>query len=245
MSLKPTLLVATSDAGPPAALEQLRGAGVTILTLPVNYTVDAVKDKIRTVAHALQLDAQGTTLTAEIDRGMDEVTKLQTDLKARPKVMFVGRGPSAPNATMSGTGTTISEMIRLAGGTNPMTSFEGFREMTDEAVIAAAPDVILMTDRSFERAGGIDGVLQFPGVALTPAGRDRRITHVSDMYFQGFGPGVARAVRDLTLKLHPELNTAQRNLEAQQPTGDTGHTDEPTGAGVNANAAARPAGVKH
>ena len=205
LSLKPTLLIATADAGPPQVVEQLRGAGVTALTLPANYTVDAVKEKIRTVASALKLDAQGATLVQTIDRELETVQQLQAPLKERPKVLFVGRGPNMPNATMSGTGTTIAEMIRLAGGINPMTSFQGFREMTDEAVVAAAPDVILMTDKSFERAGGVEGVLKFPGVALTPAGRDRRITHVSDIYFQGFGPGIGRAVHELTLQLHPQL----------------------------------------
>ncbi len=107
--------------------------------------------------------------------------------------MFVGRGPNMPNATMSGAGTTIDEMIKLAGGTNPFTDFTGFREMTDEAVVAVQPDIILITQKSFERSGGADGVVKFPGVALTPAGKNKRIVPVCDMYFQGFGPGVGQS----------------------------------------------------
>ncbi|HEX8178471.1 MAG TPA: ABC transporter substrate-binding protein [Pyrinomonadaceae bacterium] len=247
LSLKPTLVIATADAGPPQVLDQLRGANVAVLTLPVNYTVDAVKEKIRTIARALELDARGAELVAGIDRDMGEVAYMQTQIKTRPKVMFVGRGPNMPNATMSGTGTTIDEMIRLAGGTNPMTSFQGFREMTDEAVVAAAPDVILLTDKSFERSGGIDGVLKFPGVALTPAGRDRRITHVSDMYFQGFGPGVGHAVADLTLKLHPEVRTREAQAEqgyAIDPNGRSKSDASGTTKNKNENAA-RPTPPQH
>jgi iron complex transport system substrate-binding protein len=206
LSLKPTLVIMTSDAGPLPVVDQIRSAGVTTLTLPANFTVDAVKARVRNLARALNLEAKGEEITNSIDREMAEVANLLARVQAKPKVMFVGRGPNMPNATMSGRGTTIDEMIRLAGGINPMTSFEGFREMTDEAVVAAQPDVILMTEHSFERSGGVDGVLRFPGVSLTPAGKDRRIVAVSDMYFQGFGPGVGRAVRELALKLHPELN---------------------------------------
>ena len=97
----------------------------------------------------------------------------------------------------------INVMIRLAGGTNPMADFDGFKDMTDEAVVNAAPDIILMTEHSFERSGGIDGVLNFPGVALTPAGKARRIVTVSDVYFQGFGPGLGKAVLDLAAKFSP------------------------------------------
>jgi iron complex transport system substrate-binding protein len=222
LALKPTLLIVTADAGPPQVIDQLRNASVTTLTLPVDYTVDAVKDKVRRIARALGAEAKGEQLANSIDGEMSEVRDLLAHAQTKPKVMFVGRGPNMPNATMSGTGTTIDEMIRLAGGTNPMNNFQGFREMTDEAVVNAAPDVILMTEKSFERSGGIDGVLKFPGVILTPAGKNRRIVAVSDMYFQGFGPSVGHAVRDLALKLHPELN-ATGSAVAPSPTSEGEH----------------------
>jgi iron complex transport system substrate-binding protein len=209
LSLKPTLLIASSDIGPPQVSEQLKAGGVAVLLLPSDYNVETVKGKVRTIARALGLDAKGEELASSIDRDMDDVNKLLARAQSKPKVLFVGRGPNMPNATMSGKGTTIDEMIRLAGGVNPMTDFQGFREMTDEAVVSAAPDVILMTEKSFERSGGVEGVLKFPGVALTPAGKNRRVVAVSDMYFQGFGPSVGRAVRELAIKLHPELQVIE------------------------------------
>jgi iron complex transport system substrate-binding protein len=213
LSLKPTLVIMNADSGPPQIIGQLQNSGVTTLTLPANYTVETVKAKVRTISRALGLDAKGEELANSIDRDMMEVTKLLVGAQAKPKVMFVGRGPNMPNATMSGAGTTIDEMIRLAGGSNPMSDFNGFKEMTDEAVVAAQPDIILMTEKSFERSGGVDGVVKFPGVALTPAGKNRRIVAVSDMYFQGFGPGVGRAVRELAIKFHPELNNSESSRE--------------------------------
>lgn len=211
LSLRPTVVVLTGDAGPPQVVEQIKAAGVETVALPATYTPDNVKAGVKQVAHALGKDAKGDELAAAIDRDLAEV-KTMLEHAATPKVLFVGRGPNMPNATMSGTGTTIDEMIRLAGGTNPMRDFQGFKSMTDEAVVAAAPDVILMTEHSFERSGGIDGVLKFPGVALTPAGCNRRIVTVSDVYFQGFGPGLGRAVRELAVKIHPDLETEPTGL---------------------------------
>ncbi|MGB8509416.1 MAG: ABC transporter substrate-binding protein, partial [Pyrinomonadaceae bacterium] len=217
LSLKPTLLIVTTDVGPPQVIDQLRSGGVTVLSLPADYKVESVKSKIRTIARALRLEAKGEELAGAIDADMSEVAKMLERAGSKPKVMFVGRGPNMPNATMSGAGTTIDEMIRLAGGTNPFTDFQGFREMTDEAVVNAAPDAILITERSFERSGGTDGVIKFPGVALTPAGKNRRIVPVSDMYFQGFGPGVGRAVRSLAVKLHPELGGSDASASPYVP----------------------------
>ncbi|MDX6695491.1 MAG: heme transport system substrate-binding protein [Blastocatellia bacterium] len=209
LALNPSLVILPTDAGPPQVVDQLRNTGVTVFSLSANYTVEAVKEKVRAIARALGVDAKGAELSDSIDRDMSEVGNLLARTRSKPRVLFIGRGPNMPNATMSGKGTTIDEMIRLAGGTNPMDGFQGFREMTDEAVINAAPDVILMTEGSFERSGGVDGVLKFPGVALTPAGKARRIVAVSDIYFQGFGPSVGRAVQDLVRKLHPELSVTE------------------------------------
>lgn len=205
LSRKPSVVILTSDCGPPQVIEQLRGAGIPILSLTPNYTIEQVKARTSTIAALLGLSEKGAELNRAIDTDLEAAKALLANKKSTPKVMFVGRGPNMPNATMSGTGTTIDEMIKLAGGENPMKDFTGFRPMTDEAVVAAAPDIILMTEKSFERSGGIDGVLQFPGVSATPAGRDRRIVAVSDMYFQGFGPGVGKAVRELAMKFFPEL----------------------------------------
>lgn len=205
LSLKPTLVILGADSSPVQIFDQLRNAGIAVLTITPNYTIETVKSKVSTIAKAVGAETKAAEINKQIDSEMSEVNKMLANAKEKPKVMFVGRGPNMPNATMSGTGTTIDEMIKLAGGVNPFTDFTGFREMTDEAVVAAQPDIILITQRSFERSGGVDGVVQFPGVALTPAGKNKRVVPVSDMYFQGFGPGVGKAVRELAVKFHPEL----------------------------------------
>ena len=40
LSLRPTLIIATTEAGPPEAIQQLRSAGVTVLVLPHDPTVE-------------------------------------------------------------------------------------------------------------------------------------------------------------------------------------------------------------
>ncbi len=206
VSLKPNLVLATIDAGPPEAIIQLRQAGVAVEVLPRNYTLDEVKASVRQISRTLQLSARGEELVASIDRDMARVIAKRARIRWKPRVIFCGLGPNMPGGNISGTNTRIGEMIQLAGGVNAITGFEGFRPMTEEGVIAAAPDIIVITQRSFERAGGVDGILRLPGVALTPAGKNRRIVSVSDMYFQGFGPGIGKAALALLSKFFPDLH---------------------------------------
>jgi iron complex transport system substrate-binding protein len=96
-------------------------------------------------------------------------------------------------------------MVTLADGVNAVTGYEGYKPLTPEAVIAAAPDVLLLPARGLDSVGGIDGLLKAPGVALTPAGQGRRIVTMDDLYLLGFGPRLGQAVHDLAIFLHPAL----------------------------------------
>ena len=96
-------------------------------------------------------------------------------------------------------------MIRLAGGRNAVDAFTGTRALTPEAVIAAAPDVILMTTRGMQSIGGAEGVLRLPGLALTPAGSEGRVVQMDDLLLLGFGPRTGEAVEQLVRLLHPTL----------------------------------------
>ena len=61
LSLKPTLVIATTAAGPAATLDQLRATGVEVLVLPDHYDYDSVITKIAAVGKADGQDARKPT----------------------------------------------------------------------------------------------------------------------------------------------------------------------------------------
>jgi iron complex transport system substrate-binding protein len=93
-------------------------------------------------------------------------------------------------------------MIELAGARNAFASVEGYKPLTPEAAVAAAPDVLLATDQGLNAAGGIDGLLKAPGLALTPAGRARHVVSLDALLLLGFGPRVPQAIEQLARGLH-------------------------------------------
>jgi iron complex transport system substrate-binding protein len=98
-------------------------------------------------------------------------------------------------------------MIELAGAENAVTGFEGYKPMSAEAVVNARPDVLLMLTRGLESVGGVDGLLEQPGIRLTPAGKNRRIVALDDLLLLGFGPRLGTAVKRLTKTLYPSLQS--------------------------------------
>ncbi len=204
LSLEPTLIITTEDAGPPEAVEQLRAAGVTFLVVPKADTVEGVIDKVKLIAQALRREAEGERVIAQIEADYAAAQALQAEMTSRPRVMFIyARGVGA--MSVAGTNTSADTMIKLAGGENAVTEYEGYRPMTAEAVVASAPDVILLMTRGLESVGGVEGLLAQPGIAQTPAGQNRRIVAMDDLYLLGFSTRIGTAILDLTYLLHEEL----------------------------------------
>jgi len=207
LSLDPSLVIALEGTGPPTVLDQLRSAGVQVEEIPDAPTVDGTKRKIRQIAGLLGRDAQGDSLIRRMDEDLAEARALRQEATSTPRVLFIyARGSGSMN--VAGRGSSAEAMIELAGAQNAITGFEGYKPMTAEAVVSATPDVLLLLTRGLDSVGGIDGLLDQPGIALTPAGENRRVVAMDDLLLLGFGPRLGTAVKELTEKLHPELDTA-------------------------------------
>jgi iron complex transport system substrate-binding protein len=200
LALNPSLILISTEAGPPEAVEQLKNAGVPVLIVPIEYTVDGAKRAIRMLAEALGRVERGSDLIAQLDTDLAEARQVAATLNPKPRVLFLyARGPNTVNA--AGAKTSADEIIRLAGGQNAITDFEGFKPLTAEAAAAAAPDALLLFESGLKSLGGEEGLLRVPGVAQTPAGQKGRIIAMDGLYLLGFGPRLGAAARDLAREL--------------------------------------------
>jgi iron complex transport system substrate-binding protein len=204
LSLNPTLVLALEGTGPPSVLDQVRSAGVEVHLLQDPATVAGTKEKIRRIGRLLGRDAKADSLVQQMERDLAEARNVREAANSTPRVLFIyARGTGSMN--VAGRGTSAEAMIELAGAKNAISGFEGYKPMTPEAVASAEPDAILMPSRGLESVGGVDGLLDQPGIDLTPAGENRRIVGMDDLLLLGFGPRLGTAVKRLTMKLHPDL----------------------------------------
>jgi iron complex transport system substrate-binding protein len=188
LSMRPTLLIATADAGPPVALTQLQGA-------------DQVGGAIRAIAASLALDDAGRTLAARFDADWAAARQQVAALPGRPRALFIlDHGGASP--MVAGDGTAAAAMIDYAGAVNVMAGrFNGYRPLTLEAALAAAPDIIVTTDEAIATAGGRTTFLARPGLAALPAARAGRLVTLDALRLLGFGPRLPAAVLDLAQRM--------------------------------------------
>ncbi|RQS22610.1 hemin ABC transporter substrate-binding protein [Burkholderia sp. Bp8998] len=208
LSLRPDLVLASAEAGPPAAIAQVRSAGVAVTRFDERHDVDSVRAKLTGVAQALDVRDAGTTLLQRFDRDWQAA---RATVAARapggaqpPRVLFV-LNHTGNQALVAGQRTAADAMIRYAGARNAMQGFDHYKPLTTEALAAAAPDIVLISDEGLTAVGGRAALLAAPGFDATPAGRAQRVVSLDALFLLGFGPRLPLAVTTLHRRLSDAL----------------------------------------
>nr|WP_284324597.1 ABC transporter substrate-binding protein [Cypionkella aquatica] len=203
LSVAPDLILAEADAGPPAAVDVLNAAGVPFLRMPGDPTPAGVVAKINAVADALGRKAEGDALAAKVQAGLAEAEARAAAVPVKKRVLFV-LSLQGGRLMAGGEGSSAEGIIALAGGVNAASGFQGYKQMTDEAVLAAAPDLILMMDREGDLAINNADVMAHPTLSQTPAAQAGAILRMDGMMLLGFGPRTPDAAHALYDALYPK-----------------------------------------
>ncbi|WP_253943756.1 heme/hemin ABC transporter substrate-binding protein [Nocardioides marmotae] len=207
LELDPTLIITDTSLGPWDVILQLRDAGVPVVVLEPERTLDNVGDLIRDVAEALGVPEQGRALARRTQQQIDAVTEQvarvapeRTGEKLRVAFLYV-RGQSGVYY-MFGDGSGADSLIEAIGGYDVAEEigWKGMKPLTDEGLVSAQPDLVLMMTGGLDSAGGVDGLLErLPALAQTPAGRNRRFVAMDDAAVLGFGPATASVIEALAV----------------------------------------------
>jgi len=202
LSLKPDAVIGTTEAGPLAVMDQIRSAGVKLELVEADHTWTEVQRKVAAVGRATARVAQAAALQAKLDAQWAEVLAAVARKGGRkPRAIFILSHSGSPQ--VAGEKTAAHAMLNYAGLDNALIStggsanFAGYRAMTPEAVVTAAPDVIVTTTQGVEAVGGLEKFWQRPGLELTPAYKRRALVALDALYLIGFGPRLPQAVAEL------------------------------------------------
>ncbi len=203
LATDPTMIIAEAGSGPLETIDVLEQAQIPFLTVPDAYTAQGIGAKILAIGKALGEETKAEALAADLTERLDAAIR-SAEARApgeRKRVLFI-LSTQGGRIMASGTGTAAAAMIGMAGAQNAVTAFEGYKPLTDEAVIAAAPDAILMMERTGDHDSAVEDLLRLPAIASTPAAQDRAVIRMDGLYLLGFGPRTADAVSDLNRALY-------------------------------------------
>lgn len=202
-ALRPSLMLALEDAGPNHVIEHLKRMGVLIHHFQTPHNVAELMAVISRMGNILTANQEANRLIASVQetyQAWDLNNRHKLEINQVTRVMcLISHQPG--KLMVAGNDTSADRMIRMVGAKNGFT-FSGFKPISTEGLIAANPDVILVTDQTLRNLGNSQRLWELPGMHLTNAYRQRSLISMEAMYLLGFGLRLPKALNELTQSVY-------------------------------------------
>ena len=206
LAFSPTVVIGDQQIRPAESIQQLRDAGIPVVILETQTTLPGIAVKIAQVAEILGVPEEGKALADRVTQEIADAQALAAQAQDQARVAFVySRGPQ--QIFLFGQGMVTQALIEGANAIDTISESGVFAAvpLTPEALVTAAPDVIIVPASGVGALGGVDAIAALPGVAQTPAGQAGAILVYKDGFFLNFGPRTGEALQQLIIDLYPEL----------------------------------------
>jgi iron complex transport system substrate-binding protein len=203
IALKPDLVLSyghDTNSSVSHADTQLMAAHITVYDLPA-LNLDGSINEIRLIGQLTHTESAANALASSMRSRIDAV-KATVATAPKPSVymeLYYGNGPTY----VFGGGSFGDELITDAGGANVFhgdTSGAGYPAVNNEAIIAANPQVIILTDGATPAQ-----VAARPGWGALAAVKSGAIYSIDPNFTQRPGPRIIDGLNELAKDLHPTL----------------------------------------
>ncbi|MBV6826349.1 hemin ABC transporter substrate-binding protein [Pseudomonas sp. PD9R] len=216
LALKPDILVGSAEMGPPPVLVQLKAAGVRIELLSAQPDVPSLQHNLTELGQLLGKQAEAQALMEAYQQRLNSqaewVKQVQQKNPAPRVLMLLSHARS--NLQAAGKDTLAAWMIDQAGGEN-LAEHNGYKPVSNEAMLALDPQVIIFADGRLEGGTSPAALLeQNPILAQTQAGREGRVLVIDPtLLVGGLGPRVPAALETLSKAFYPSavVQTTETN----------------------------------
>ena len=201
LSLNPTMIIASSDIGPPNVIKQIRNSKLKMHIFDSPKSFEGVLSLIRDIALVFNIVNKGELLINELK---NEHNKILTIIKNynSPNVVFFMNATNSGSFNAAGNETRADYLINFIGGHNIYKdSFSRYKKISSESLIKMNPDIILigsMSDNDLLRTE----IYQDNNLRYIKAVNNNQV-HVIDLgYYLTFGSNFTDAALKLINKVY-------------------------------------------
>jgi iron complex transport system substrate-binding protein len=200
IAMSPDLVIIDKSTGPSSALASLKVAGITVVQVPEAWTLADIPAKVKAISESIGTPESGALLNRKF---VEVLQGAKSNSLKNVRVAFLYLRGGSAIYLIGGQGSGADSLMQATGAVDvgATTFAQPFTSMTSELMLSLNPDVILVMTKGLASVGGVDGLVQLPGVAQTQAGKDRRVVAVDDSLLLSFGPRTPDLIKQLSQKI--------------------------------------------
>ena len=202
IALKPQIVYVNDInlASSESVWKQVEDAGITVVNIPTSTSIKAIKEDVQFIADSLSEHEKGQKLIKTMDQEIDEVAKIVKTIKKPKTVLF--EVAALPDIYSFGNGTFLNEMIETIGAKNVLANEKGWLPVTEEAAIAAKPEVIL-TNVNYMKDPAKE-ILARKNWENVPAVQNKEVFEIDNMSSSLPNNHITKALKQMAKAVYPE-----------------------------------------
>ena len=216
LALRPDILIGSEEMGPPPVIAQLKAAGIRIEMLPAKADLQTLERNVLHLGELLgtqeQAREQMTAYRQSLQRQADWVAQAQKQ-QTPPRVLML-LGHAGSNIMAAGKDSLAVWLIEHAGGRS-FTEHNGYKPISNEALLAMDPQVVIFADRTLHGEDARQALLQQnPVLQQTSAARDGRLLTLDPtLLVGGLGPRLPEGLAELSAAFYPSEQALTAELD--------------------------------
>lgn len=175
VSLSPDLILASNMTlvNDPDSLLYLSESGSPIVVIPSSSSIEAIVEDVRFIGALVGKAAEADALCAPLFSAIERLSVQMDD----PIPVYFEIG-SSPALYSFGKDTFLNELIEILGGQNIFAAQSGWLNVSEEAIVAAAPEIIFTNEGWVGDAVSL--IMQRPGWESVPAIKNGKVFLIDD-----------------------------------------------------------------
>ena len=144
--------------------------------------------------------------TYKKDKLMPKLRDLKTfqDSKIFKKKVMLILSMQGTSPIVAGSGTSGDGFIKMTGAINVFESFEGWKPVSEEAIIESDPDYFIIPSRDMHKGSNVKSLTSNPIFKNTKAGSKENFIFEDSMAMLGFGPRTIKTALKVAKEMHQQ-----------------------------------------
>ena len=186
------------------SIKQLDELGINYLVLQPK-DIDGILKNIELVGRVTATERRAREVVEEMK---DSISQVADKVKGAPRVrvFYTFATTDLNNPWTAGPGTFIDSLLAMAGGENIAAKLQvPWAQISIEEVVAADPDIIILSASMGSAATRIEALRQHPIWREMTAVKQSRVYTVDSNLVNRSGPRIVQALQEIARMIHPEL----------------------------------------